>query len=103
VIIATTGALVAARNFHGAWLMRSMGEYEYRLWFTDQLFRSRLTLYLTGLFCETVLTMAVGLAIVWHSPSESAPFAIGVGIVAYAILVLFYSFLSVARIRKSGR
>jgi hypothetical protein len=102
VIIATTGVLVAAHNFHGAWLMRSMGEREYRLWFTDQLYRSRLALYFGCLFCETLLTTIVGAAIVWFSPSDSAPFAIGVGFMAYAILVLFYSVLGALRIRRNG-
>lgn len=100
VIIATTGLLVAAHNFHSAWLMRSMGEFEYRLWFTDRIYRSRMVLYFGCLLGETVLTAIVGAAIVWFSPEESIPFAIGIGIMAFAILVLFYTVLGVVRIRR---
>ena len=100
VIIATTGVLVAAHNFHSAWLMRSLGEYEYRLWFTDRLYRSNMRLYFGCLFGETMLTAIVGGAILWFSPDDSVPFAIGVGIMAFAILVLFYTMLGVIRIRR---
>src|SRR5687768_14391190 len=37
VVIITTSVLVAARNFQSAWLMRSMGEQEYRYWMGDRL------------------------------------------------------------------
>jgi len=33
IIISTTSALVAARNFQVAWLMYAAGEENYRLWF----------------------------------------------------------------------
>jgi hypothetical protein len=103
VIIATTGVMVAAHNFHAAWQMRSMGEYEYRLWFASQIYRTSMALYLTCLFCEAMLLSAVGVAIMWFSPNESVPFGIGVGIMAYAILVLFYTVLGVVRIRRRSQ
>jgi len=103
IFFATASALVAAHNFRSAWLMRSMGEQEYRYWFTDRLFRTSLAFYFACLFGETLLTSAVGAAIVWFSPNNSAPFAIGVGVMGYAILVLFYTMLYAVRIRRGGR
>jgi hypothetical protein len=100
VIISTTGVLVAAHNFHNAWLMRSLGEYEYRLWFTDRLYRSNMALYYACLFGETIMMATVGGAVVWFSAVDSIPFAIGIGIMAYAILVLFYTMLGVVRNRR---
>src|SRR5215471_1010072 len=41
VIISTTSLLVAARNFQGAWLMRTMGEQSYRLWMCERLAEGR--------------------------------------------------------------
>src|ERR1700677_3546914 len=46
VIVITAGLLVAARNFHSAWLMRSMGEAAYRDWFLDRLTQAPRNLYL---------------------------------------------------------
>lgn len=101
IIIATTGFLVAAHNFRSAWLMRFLGEDGYRHWFNDCLYRGSLRLYLVCLFGETLLTGVVGAALVYFSPEESVPFAIGLGIVAFAVLVLFYTLLSIWRIRRT--
>ncbi len=100
IIIITAGLLVAAHNFHAAWLMRSMGEEAYREWFSDQLSRTRLPLYVVCLLGETVLTGLVGAALVCFSGMESIPFAIGLGILAYAGIVLFYTSLSLWRMRR---
>ncbi len=102
IIIATTGLLVAAHNFHSAWLMRVLGEDGYRHWFNECLFRGSLRLYLGCLFGETALTGTVGAALVYFSPEDSVPFGIGMGIVAFALLVLFYTLLSIWRIRRNS-
>lgn len=115
IIITTTGLLVAARNFHSAWLMRSMGEEAYRFWYTERLGHARLRLVILSLLGETALTALVGLVLVYVSiPQEdsaalntqewldkkSIAFAIGFGIVAYAVVVLFYTSLSLWRQRR---
>ncbi|HZM04254.1 MAG TPA: hypothetical protein VFC44_14715 [Candidatus Saccharimonadales bacterium] len=100
IIVITTGLLVAAHNFHLAWLMRSMGEEAYRQWFLQQIMRARLPLYAGCLLGETSLTALVGVALICFSGSESVPFAIGLGIVAYAVIVLFYTSLSLWRLRR---
>jgi hypothetical protein len=100
IIIITAGLLVAAHNFHSAWLMRSMGEEVYRQWFSEQLSRARLPFYFVCLLGETALTAFVGAALLGFSEVESLPFAIGLGILAYAAIVLFYTSLSLWRLRR---
>jgi hypothetical protein len=100
IIIATSGFLVAAHNFQQAWLMRSLGEENYRIWFLERISQTRLPLYLFCLLSQTTLTALVGAALVRFSEMDSVPFAIGLGILAFAIVVLFYTLLSVWRIRR---
>jgi hypothetical protein len=100
IIIITAGLLVAAHNFHSGWLMRSMGEEAYRDWFMEQIARARFPLFFLCLLGETLLTGAIGAALLCFSPMESVAFAIGVGIVAYVGIVLFYTTLSLWRLRR---
>src|SRR5947208_3468502 len=62
VAISTTSVLVAARNFQNAWLMRSMGEENYRNWHVARIQETRVTLFLFCLGGNTLLTAAVGAA-----------------------------------------
>jgi len=91
---------VAAHNFHSAWLMRSMGEEAYRDWFSERLAQTRLPCYFACLLGETVLTGLIGGALILFSEMDSIAFAIGFGIVAYAAIVLFYTLLSLWRLRR---
>ena len=99
IIISTTSILVAARNFQHAWLMRTLGEEGYRDWFVARLIETHLGLYLFCLVAQTVLFASIGGALVYFS-RYAIPLAIGLGIIAYAITVLFYTLLSVWRIRR---
>lgn len=100
IIVATAGLLVAAHNFHSAWLMRSMGEEIYRAWFLERLEQTPLPFYFACLLGEIVLTGLVGAGVVFFSPEGSIAFAIGFGIVGYSGIVLFYTSLSVWRMRR---
>ena len=100
IVISTTSILVAGRNFQAAWLMRSMGEEAYRQWFLEQISRARLPFFFLCLLGETALTGLVGAALLRFSGMESVPFAIGLGILAYAAIVLFYTALSLWRLRR---
>jgi len=102
VILTTTSVLVAARNFHSAWLMRSMGEHEYRFLVSDQLHRTGRGLYLVCMYAQALLTTAVGAALVAFSGDHLIPVGIGLGIVAYGFAVAFFSTLSVWRIGRGG-
>jgi hypothetical protein len=46
IIICTTSLLVAARNFQGTWLMRTLGEEEYQRWMEARMRETRPALYL---------------------------------------------------------
>src|SRR5262245_18060806 len=100
IVISTTSVLVAARNFQSAWLMRSMGEQAYRDWHVKRIQETRITLYLFCLAGNTLLTAAVGAAVIYFSKLVLAPFAIGVGITAYGAAVAFYTLLAIWRMRR---
>jgi hypothetical protein len=100
IIVSTTSVLVAARNFQNAWMMRSLGEEEYRDWFVERLQLANLPLYFFCLISQTWLTAAVGAALMFFS-EMLVPFSIGLGIIAYSVTVLFYTALSVWRIRRA--
>ncbi len=101
VVIATTSVLVAARNFQSAWLMRTLGEESYRDWMVGQVRQVRFGLYLFCLLAQTLLFLGVGSVLVLFSDGLLIPLAIGVGMIAYALAVTFYTLLSVWRIRRS--
>ena len=79
--------------------MRTLGEEGYRDWFVARLIETHLGLYLFCLLSQTILYLLIGSALVYFSHYQ-IPFAIGIGIVAYALTVLFYTLLSVWRIRR---
>lgn len=101
IMFVTAGLLVAAHNFHNAWLMRAMGEDGYRLWFIQQVSRTRRPLYILCLLGEITLTGLVGVGLLCFAGTDTIPFAIGLGIVAYAVIVLFYTSLSLWRSRRT--
>jgi len=100
IIVMTAGLLVAAHNFRSAWLMRTMGEAAYRDWHLERMAQTRLSFYFACLCAETILTALPGAALIWFSESDSIPFAIGYGIVAYSAIVFFYTSLSLWRWRR---
>lgn len=103
IIISTMSILVAARNFQHAWLMRLLGEEGYRAWFIERIQETRISVYLLCLLGQTALTAVVGAGLLYFSPPYLVPTAIGIGIVAYAITVAFYTLLSVWRLRRVVR
>jgi hypothetical protein len=101
VVISTTSVLVAARNFQLAWLMNSFGEEEYRAWFMERLEQSSLPLYFLCLLGQVLPIAALGGALMYFSQLALIPFGIGLGIVAYAVAVLFFTMLSLWRVRRA--
>ena len=102
IVISTTSLLVAARNFQSAWLMRSLGEQAYRDWHIQRIQETSVTLYLFCLFGQTLLIAAVGAAVIVfsHWQVEIIPLGIGVGIILYAVAVVFFTLLSIWRLRR---
>ncbi len=104
IVVSTASVLVAARNFQSAWLMRSMGEAAYRDWYARRMSETPLFLYLFCFAGNTLLTLAVGIAVVVFSRSGEyvlvIPFAIGMGIIAYATAVIVFTVLALFRSRR---
>jgi len=94
VIISTTSLLVAARNFQGAWLMRIMGEHQYRHWMSERLTNGRRGLFIACLVAQSVLVALIGVALIWFGGGLLIPVGVGYGLLVYAFAVLFYSLLS---------
>ena len=107
IVISTTSVLVAARNFQSAWLMRSLGEQLYREWHVERVQETSITLYLACLFGQTLLTAGVGggviLATNGRHHDEPVALAIGLGIIAYAGAVAFYTLLGIIRLRRAAK
>ena len=104
IVISTTSVLVAARNFQSAWLMRSLGEHLYREWHVERVQETSVTLYLFCLFGQTVLTGAVGAAVLYFSYGDREPVlqAIGLGIIAYALAVAVFTLFGIWRLRRTA-
>jgi hypothetical protein len=100
IVIITTSILVAARNFQSAWLMRSFGEYEYRMWMGDRLAAAPRSLFLFCLFGQTALLGLLGSGLMYFAQFQLVPFGVGMGMVTYAFASLIYSLLSVWRSRR---
>ncbi len=107
IVISTTSVLVAARNFQSAWLMRSLGEHLYREWHIERVQETSVTLYLFCLFAQSALTAAVGGAVIYFANNSRDPvpelLAVGLGIIAYACAVTFYTLLGIWRLRRSSK
>ncbi len=103
IVISTTSLLVAARNFQSAWLMRSLGEHLYRDWHVERVRETNISLYLFCLFGHTALTGAVGGGVMYFCNWDRQPvlLAIGLGIIAYALAVAFYTLLGLWRLRRA--
>jgi hypothetical protein len=101
IVVATASVLVASRNFQSAWLMRSLGEEIYREWHVQRIQETRITLYLFCLAGNTLLTAGLGVALMIFSEMRLVPFAIGMGMVAYAVAVAFYTLLAIWRLHRA--
>ncbi len=103
IVIATTSALVAARNFQSAWVMHTLGEHGYREWVIERLDHTPPGLYVFCLLAQGVLIGGVGGILMACSKWQLAPFAIGLGILTYALAVVVYSLLGWWRARRQLR
>jgi hypothetical protein len=101
IMISVMSLLVAARNFQSAWMMRSMGEADYSNFIHERLKTTPPALFVWCIVGQTVLTGMVGLALMLLTGERSIPFAIGAGICTYAFAVLYFSLLSIWRIRRA--
>lgn len=98
VVITTTSLLVAARNLQSAWLMRTMGEVNYRLWMTERLLAAPRRLFFICVIGQATLFVLLGLGLMYFSAFGLVPFGVGLGMVTYALAVVVYTTLSVWRL-----
>jgi hypothetical protein len=89
--ITTTSLLVAARNLQSAWIMRSLGEANYRLWMADRLAESPRGLPLFCFWGESFLFGIVGVGLMWFARWQLVPFGVGLGIAGYGVAVAFFT------------
>ncbi len=101
VIISTASVLVAARNFQSAWLMRSLGEDQYRRWHGQRIAETPIQLYLFCFAGSTLLPLGVGIVLVIFSHAAGyvliIPLGIGMGIIAYSVAVIVFTLLALWR------
>ena len=97
VVITTTSLLVAARNFQSAWVMRSMGESNYRLWMTERLMQTSGALLFGCILAQALLYTLLGAALMYFARWWLVPFGIGLGMITYALAVTVYTTISVWR------
>ena len=82
--------------------MRTLGEQAYRDWYVARIQETRVTLYLFCLAGNTLLTAAVGAGIIFFGRTSLVVVAIGLGVVAYAGTVGFYTLLALWRMRRAA-
>jgi hypothetical protein len=99
VSLTTTSLLVAARNLQQGWLMRSMGEWGYRVWFSDRVARASRGSVWFSYLGEAMLTALVGGALLAGAGNRILPFGIGLGILAYALAVGLFTGMALWRAR----
>jgi hypothetical protein len=91
--------LVAARNFQSAWLMRSLGEWRYRMWMAERVAEAPRWLMWCCHLAEGGLFGVVGLALISFStqPGQWVAFGVGVGVVGYSTVVVVFTSWSLWR------
>lgn len=103
IAFSTTSALVAARNFQSAWLMRSMGEAAYGDWHIRRICETPLSLFLGCLAGNVILVALPGVALILFGGDLLLPTAVGFGLLVYSVAVAVFTLLSLWRIRRRHR
>lgn len=99
ISLSTTSFFVAARNLQQAWLMRSMGETGYRIWFSERVAHASRGMVWVCFLGEALMTASVGIGLLWFSENRLVPFGVGLGILAYGFAVAAFTSLALWRSR----
>lgn len=97
VSVATTSAMVAARNLQMAWVMRMMGEDAYKDWFGGWMHAAPRSLFLGCHGGEALLAGTLGAALAAFGPPHVVSFGIGVGMMSYGFAVAVFTTLACFR------
>lgn len=102
ISLATTSTLLGARNSQQIWLMRSMGEELYREWFSERAAASPTWVIHSSFLAEAFLTSLIGASLMLFTSWALVPFAIGLGILGYSLVIAFYTTLILRRRRPKS-
>jgi hypothetical protein len=97
VSVATMSVMVASRNLQSAWLIRVLGEHEYRGWIAARYREAERGVFLICLVLHASLLSLVGAILMIFSRQQLVPFGVGFGMVTYAVAVAFFTFLGMRR------
>ena len=97
IALATMSVLVASRNLQNAWLMRSMGEEQYRAWLCRRIASAPRWTPFACYFGESLLAGSVGGALLTWADYKLVPCGVGIGIIIYAGAIAFFTFLELVR------
>ena len=78
-----------------------MGEENYRNWNIARIQETPVTLFLSCLAGNTLLTAGIGVGLIFFGGKLLIPLSIGLGIILYAVAVVFLTLLAVWRIRRA--
>lgn len=104
IVIMVASLLVAASNSSKLWLIRAMGESEYRQLLTRMAARARPVQSLMFTLMPALFMGVLGASLMYLYPSETTDpgYHIGLGIIGYALVVAWYGPLTFVRYRKAG-
>jgi len=91
ISLTTTSALVAARNFQHAWIMRSMGEAGYQSWFSERVWESPVWLVMGCHWAEALMAGLPGVSLLIWGEDTRVSLGIGLGLTAYGGAVAGFS------------
>jgi hypothetical protein len=104
-LVALMGSLlVSASNASKVWMMRAVGEHEYRAFLVGVARRSRLGRALGSVYAAAGFVTLTGLSVLLFYPTaDEWGFYIGAGIVVYAMAMAFHGTVFVVRLfREAG-
>jgi len=104
IVIMVASLLVAASNSSKLWLIRAMGETEYRALLVSMAASARLFPSLIFSLMPALFMGILGATVMYLYPNEATDpgYHVGLGIVGYALVVAYYGPLTFLRYRKAG-
>jgi hypothetical protein len=104
IVIMVASWLVAASNSSKLWLIRAMGETEYRTLLTRMAAQARPVPSVIFSLMPALFMGILGATVMYLYPSETTDpgYHVGLGIVGYALVVGIYGPLTFLRYRKAG-
>jgi hypothetical protein len=104
IVIMVASLLVAASNSSKLWLIRAMGETEYRALLVRMAASAKLFPSLIFSLMPALFMSILGATVMYLYPSETTDpgYHVGLGIVGYALVVAWYGPITFLRYRNAG-